>query len=140
MEFWLCSSNATDSSKLDLDLLKLLEEAKNKIKDPGTINIVDSICVNLKDHLCCLSKRLVPPTLFSARITARDKNEMAKVIPKYQNQARPDCQQMPETEDFGAKLLKHLVGPDSGICFELLHGKKPAFLTKRVQKWYTEEL
>ena len=23
--------------------------------------------------------------------------------------------------------------------FELLHGKEPAFLTKRVQKWSTEE-
>ena len=59
---------------------------------------------------------------------------------KHKNQAHPDCQQMPETEDFGAKLLKHFVGLDLGICFELLHGKDAAFLTKREQKWSPEEL
>ena len=46
---------------------------------------------------------------------------------------------MPETEDFRAKCLKYFVGPESWTFFELLHGKKPAFLTKRVQKWSTEE-
>ena len=46
---------------------------------------------------------------------------------------------MPETEDFGVIFLKNVVEPDSGICFELLHGKKPAFLTKKVQNWSTEE-
>ena len=65
---------------------------------------------------------------------------MANAILKYQNQVCPNCQQMPETEDFGAKLFKHFVGPSSGISFEMLHGKEPAFLTKRDKKWSPEEL
>ena len=81
----------------------------------------------------------MPLTLFSTREEDRDKKEMANAVLKYQNQARPDCQQMPETENFATKLLKHFFGTDSGICFELLHGKKPAFFTKRVQKWSPEE-
>ena len=64
---------------------------------------------------------------------------MANAILKYQNRARPDYQQMPETDDFGEKLLKHFVAQDSRIFYELLHGKEPAFLMKRVQKWSTEE-
>ena len=69
--------------------------------------------VKLKDHLWYLSERLVPLALFSARVADRDSKEMANEILKYRNQARPDCQQMLETEDFGAQLLKHFVGPDS---------------------------
>ena len=57
---------------------------------------------------------------------------MANAVSKYQNQTRLACQQMPETEDFGTKRLKHFVGPDSWAFFELLRGKEPAFLTKRV--------
>ena len=140
VKFWLCSTNAMDAAKLDLDLLKLLEKAKPKIRDSGTIKMVDAVCVKLRGHLWYLSERLVPPTLFSARVTDRDKKEMAIAILKHKNQAHPDCQQMPETEDFGAKLLKHFVGPDLGICFELQHWKEPAFLTKREQKWSPEEL
>ena len=86
-----------------------------------------------------LSKRLVPPASLSARIADRNEKKMANAVLKYQNQVRSDCQQMPKTEDFGKKLLNHFVGPDLEICFELLHGKEPAFLTKRVQKWSTEE-
>ena len=55
--------------------------------------------VKLKDHLWYLSERLVSLALFSARVANHDKNEMANAILKYQNQARPDCRQMPETED-----------------------------------------
>ena len=68
-----------------------------------------------------------------------NKKEIENAILKYQNPARTDCQEMPETEDFGAKLLKHFVGPDSWTFSELQHGKKLSFLTKRVQKWSTEE-
>ena len=46
---------------------------------------------------------------------------------------------MPETENFGAKRLKHFVGQDSWTLFELLLGKEPAFLTMRVQRLSTEE-
>ena len=46
---------------------------------------------------------------------------------------------MPETEDLGARRLKYFVGPDSWTFFELQLGKEPALLTKRVQKWSTEE-
>ena len=46
----------------------------------------------LKDHLWYLIERLVPLALFSARVADRDKNEMANVSLKYQNQTRPDCQ------------------------------------------------
>ena len=94
--------------------------------------------VKLKEHLWYLSERLVSLALFSARVANRDKHEMANAILKYQNQTRPDCRQMRETEDFGAKILKHFVGTDSWAFFELLHGKEPAFLTKRVQKWSTK--
>ena len=66
----------------------------------------------LKGLLLYLSERLVPLTLHSARVADRDKKEMANAILKYQNQARPDCQQMPATEDFGAKLLKQFVEPN----------------------------
>ena len=40
---------------------------------------------------------------------------------------------MPETENLGAKRLKHFVGPDSWIFFELLLRKELLFLMKRVQ-------
>ena len=71
------------------------------------------------------------------RIADCDKKKMADAILKCQNQSRPDCLQMPETEDFEAKRLKHFVGPDTCTFFELLHGRNQqlAFLTKRVQKW-----
>ena len=139
VKFWLCPTNATDALQLVLVFLKLMEETKTKLKDPGTIKMVEAAYVKLKDHLWYLSERLVPPALFSARVADNDKKEMANAILKYENQARPDCQQMPETEDFGAKFLKHFVGPDSGILFELLHGKEPAFSMMRDQKWSIEE-
>ena len=93
----------------------------------------------LKDHLWYLSDHFVPLALFSARVADRDKKEKANASLKFQNQTRPDCQPMPETKDFEAKRLKHFIGPDSWTVYELLHGKEPIFLTKRVQKWSTEE-
>ena len=51
VKFWLCSTNATDALQLDLDLLKLLEEAKTKVRDPETIKMVEYAYVKLKDHL-----------------------------------------------------------------------------------------
>ena len=124
-----------------MDLLKLLEEAKTKVRDPETINMVEAAYVKLKRPSLdwYLSKGLVTLALFSASVADQDKKEMANAILKYQNQTRPDCQQMPETEDFGKKRIKHFVRPDSSIFFELQHRKEPAFLTKRVQKWSTEE-
>ena len=113
MKFWLCSTNATDALPLDRDLLKLLEEAKTKVRDPGMIKMVEAAYIKLKHLLWYLSKRLMPLALFSARVADRDNKEMANAILKYQKQASPDCQQLPETEDFGAQLLKHFVGPDS---------------------------
>ena len=114
-------------------MLKLLEGAKTKVRDPRKIEMVEAAYVKLKGHLWYLSERLVPPPLFSARAANRDKKETANVILRYENQACPDCQQMPETKDFGAKLLKHLVGPDSGIFFELLYEKKLAFLQRELK-------
>ena len=60
MKFWLCLTSATDASQLDLDLLKLLQEAKTKVRDPGTINMLEAAYVKLKDHFLCLGERLVP--------------------------------------------------------------------------------
>ena len=85
--------------------------------------MVEAAYVKLKEHFWYLSERLVRLALFSARVADRDKKEMAHAILKYQNQARPNCQQISETKDFGAKLLKHFVRADSWIFFELLHGK-----------------
>ena len=113
MKFWLCSTNATDAPRLDLDLLKLLEEAKTKIRVLEAIKMVEAAYVKLKDHLWYLSDRLVLLALFYAWVADRDKTEMANKILKYENQTRPDCQEMPETETFWAKRLKHLVEPDS---------------------------
>ena len=48
----------TDAPQSDLDLLKLLEEAKTKVIDPGTIKMVEAVYVKLKDHLWYLSERL----------------------------------------------------------------------------------
>ena len=81
----------------------------------------------------------MPLALFSVRVADRDKKEMANAFLKYQNRAHPDCQQMPEIEDFGAKLLKHFVGSDSWTFFELLHGKEKAFSMKKLQEWSTEK-
>ena len=95
--------------------------------------------VKLNDHLWYLSERLVPLALFSTRVAYCGNKEMANAILKHQSQTRPDCLQMPETEDLGARRLKHFVGPDSWTFFGLQLGKEPALLTKRVQKWSTEE-
>ena len=81
------------------------------------IKMVEAAYVKLKDHFWYLSERLVPLNLFSTRVADRDKKEMANAILKYENQAHPDSQQMPETDDFRAKLLKHFVGLDSEILF-----------------------
>ena len=35
-------TKATDAPQLDLDLLKLLEEATTKVRDPGTIKVVEA--------------------------------------------------------------------------------------------------
>ena len=132
VKFWLCSTDATNATQLDLDLLKHLEEAKTKVGDPETIKMVETAYLKLKDRLWYLSERLVPLALLSARVVDRDKKEKANAILKYQNQARTDCQQMLEKGDFGAKLFKDFVGPDSWTFFKLLHEKEPAFLPKRV--------
>ena len=94
-------------------MLKLLEEAKTKVRDPGTIKVVEAAYVKFKDHLWYLIERLVPLAWFNVRVADRDKKEMANAMLKYQNQARPDIQQMPETEDFGEKLLQHFTEPNS---------------------------
>ena len=139
MKFWLCSANATHALQLDLDLLKLLEKAKTKVRDQVTIKMVEAAYVKLKDHLRYLSEHLMRLAMFSARAADRDKKEMANAILKYQNQARSDWQQLPVTEDFKAKLLKHFIGPDSWTFLNCCMGRNRHFLTKRVQKWSTEE-
>ena len=48
----------TDAPQSDLDLLKLLEEVKTKVIDPGTIKMVEAVYVKLKDHLWYLSELL----------------------------------------------------------------------------------
>ena len=60
MKFWLCLTSATDAPQLDQDLLKLLQEAKTKLRDPGTINMLEAAYVKLKDHFLYLGERLVP--------------------------------------------------------------------------------
>ena len=80
---WLCSTKATGAPRLDLDLMKLLEKTKTKVRDPETIKMVEAAYVKLKDHLWYLSERLVPPALFSARVADRDEKEMANAILKY---------------------------------------------------------
>ena len=82
---WLRSTNATDALQLDLDLPKLMYEAKTKVGDPGTIKMVEADYVKLKNHLWYLSGRFVPLALFSTRIADRDKKEMANAIVQYQN-------------------------------------------------------
>ena len=42
VKFWLCLTKAADAPQLDLDLLKLLEEATTKVRDPGTIKMVEA--------------------------------------------------------------------------------------------------
>ena len=68
MKFWLSSTNATNATQLDLDLLKHLEEAKIKVGDSETIKMVETAYVKLKDRLWYLSERLVPLALLSARV------------------------------------------------------------------------
>ena len=48
VKLWLCSTNATDVPQLDLDLLKLLEEAKTTVRDPETIKMMEAAYVKLK--------------------------------------------------------------------------------------------
>ena len=60
-------------TQLDLDLLKLLEVAKTKVRDPRTIEMVEAAYVKFKGHLWYLSEGLMPPALFSARVANRDK-------------------------------------------------------------------
>ena len=51
VKFWLCSTYTTNAPQLDLGLLKLLEETKTKVRDPGTIKMWRAAYVELKDHL-----------------------------------------------------------------------------------------
>ena len=96
------------------------------------INMVEAGNIKLKDHFWYVSERLVPMALFNAKVADCDEKKMAiECNPKYQKQAVPDCQQMPETEDFRAKLFK-LLWSELMDLFELLLGNEPAFLTKRV--------
>ena len=85
--------------------------------------MVEAAYIKLKNHLWYLSECLVPLALFSAMVADRDKREITNVILKYQNQAHPDCQQMPKTKDFGAKLLKNFVGPDSWTFLNCCMGR-----------------
>ena len=84
MKFCLCSKNSIDALQFDQDLLKLLEEAKTKVRDPEMIKMMEAAYIKLKDHRWYLSERLVPLALFSARVADRDKKEMANAILKYQ--------------------------------------------------------
>ena len=84
MKFWLCSTNAIDAPQLDQGLLKLLEEAKTKVRVPRMIKMVEAAYVKLKSHFWYSSERLVPLDLFSARKADRDKKEIANAISKYQ--------------------------------------------------------
>ena len=72
--------------------------------------MVKAAYVKLNEHFWYFSERFVPQALLSARVEDCDKKELANAILKHQNQTRPGCQQIPETEDFGAKRLIHFVG------------------------------
>ena len=50
-KFWPCSTNATDAPQLNLDLQKLLEEAKTKVRNPEKIKMVEASYVKVKNHL-----------------------------------------------------------------------------------------
>ena len=85
VKFWLCSTNANDALQLELDLLNLLEEVTTKVRDPGTIKMVEAAYVKQNYHLWYLNERLVPLALLSSRVADRDKKEMVNAILKYQN-------------------------------------------------------
>ena len=66
-----------------------------------------------------------------ARVADCDKKEMANAILNIRTKPVLIANKCLK-QDFGAKRLKHFVGPNSWTFFELLHGKEPAFLKKRV--------
>ena len=120
VKFWLCSANATISSQLNLGLLKLLEDAKTKVRNPVTIKMVETAYAKLKNHLWYLSEQM-------QSLNIRTKPVL--IANKFLNQ-----------EDLGAKLLKLFVGSDLRAFFQLLQRwKEQAFVTKRVQKYSTQE-
>ena len=84
MKFCLCSTNSIDAPQFDQDLLKLLEEAKTKVRDPEMIKMMEGAYIKLKYHLWYLRERPLPLALFSTRVADRDKKEMANAILKYQ--------------------------------------------------------
>jgi len=50
-----------------------------------------------------LSKRLVPLSFFSNRVSDKDNREMANAILKFHNKDLPDSQEMPIAEIFANK-------------------------------------
>ena len=122
MKFWQCSVNATDAPQLDLDLLKLREEAKAKVRDPRTIKMVEAAHVELKDHFWTLVNVLCHWICLALgqQIVIKRKWQMQVLI------SEPNSPWLPINgwnRKFCAKRPKHFVGPaDSWTLFELLHG------------------
>ena len=140
VKYWFCAPNPVDAPQLDLDTLKLLEQAKRKVKSSEMLEMIDAALIKLKSHLWYLSERLVPFALLSHRVTTKDKAEMAKEILKFRDCPQvSECQQlMPEAESFGNKKLKDFVGDDSWTFLNLMCGGEPQFLSLKVAQWDTD--
>ena len=82
VQYWFCLTNAVDAPQLDLNLLKLLEDAKTKLKDTDMIEMITAAYSKLTNHLWYLSERLVPFSMFSHRVSDSEKCAMAKELLK----------------------------------------------------------
>ena len=139
VQYWFCSTSAVNAPELNLNLLKLLEEAKYKVKDTDMLEMITAAYSKLTNHLWYLSERLVPFSMFSHRVSDTEKSAMAKVLLKCNRENKPNSQQMPITDTFGKKKLRHFIGPDSWTFFDLFCGSQPEFLAKPVKQWRSDE-
>ena len=139
VKYWLCCTSPSDAPILDLNMLKLFENASVEVDEKQMQEMINLSKQKLMSYLWYLSERLVPFAFFSSRVFRKAKAEMAKEIMKYKTNAQIHyTQDIPITNNFRSKYLKNFIGPDSWTFFELFN-VEPTFLYKPVNQWSADD-
>ena len=120
---WLTCTDAAAAPSNDLELFKLLLNVENNVlKNPKSwpshfYSLVSNARKKLENHLWYLSERLVIFSLFSEQVPVSEKKKMTAALLDY-TPTTNSAQSMPQSKNFGSKILKDLIGHDSWTMFK----------------------
>ena len=140
-EAWLTCTDASAAPSNDLELFKLLLNVENNVlKNPKSwpshfYSLVSNARKKLENHLWYLSERLVIFSLFSEQVPVSEKKKMTAALLDY-TPTTNSAQSMPQSKNFGSKILKDFIGHDSWTMFKLLKVNS-SFFNEPVAEWHT---